>query len=144
MTTRAIGLWYDTASGEEAAWVVSHDTLDGDGNALATKTEWVGDDYDDARETAEEEGRKHGWPVIETSQAGERKTILPDPKGAWDAAGDGCKEWLYVVDEEGNNAGNASVRRTEWGWVYVDDQDGYRWLSDEEFGRLDTVEDLVE
>lgn len=41
-----------------------------------------------------------------------------------------------IVDEEGDNMANATVRLAARGWVYQDDVDGFELLSAEDADRL--------
>lgn len=76
-TRRVIGLWLDTASGEEPAWIVSRDEMDAQGRAVTTDTVHVfaQDEYERARETAVRLGGMNGWPVVETGEDGGQEDI---------------------------------------------------------------------
>ena len=41
-----------------------------------------------------------------------------------------------IVDEDGANMANATLRQTDLGWVYQDDVDGFELLSAEDAERL--------
>lgn len=83
-TTKVIGLWLDTTSDSDPAWIVSRDRMTERGEAVTTDTVgwWALDDYDDAYERALalaiELARKDGLCVIQT-EADQTQTCIYAP-----------------------------------------------------------------
>jgi hypothetical protein len=71
-TRKVIGLWLDSDSGEEPAWIVSRDLMNERGEAETTHTVSVfpRDRYNDAYDEAMRIGERDGLTVIETHEHG--------------------------------------------------------------------------
>ena len=71
MATECICVWYDAASAEKPAWIVSRDDLDEDGGREGdAHTLAVCDDEGEALQAAKEHGRKPGLPVYRNPERG--------------------------------------------------------------------------
>lgn len=74
MATKAICVWYDETTGDEAGWIVSRDELDSAGRAETTSTIGVYDDEDDALAAGRAAARKAGLPLYRNPADG--RTVL--------------------------------------------------------------------